>query len=381
MGVCGCTGKADLVSRDTLQKGIVGCIENSDLGGLAELYDLFMKQGPTAYALPVLTVDESVITIQGVELNALAYSFRCGRTEIAAFLIEKAGASLARLNACYQVIGKTPLHILCEYGHADLLRYYLPLCRESCQQLLASIPSFHESYEELSIFTDNPRRFTIAPITFALSPAHKACEKGHVDVLRTLKDYAEEQSPFPEIDLHARDEKTGENCALAACRASNLASIKFLFEECHADFSLLNKRKESALQLVLLHAKRHNSPRCFECVCYLVEKVKIDLLYECEETLLLVDNKELEEYLEGQLLALNVTLTKSKVEETYAIDSHKSRPSQDLLRLESRLKDVGTDFELSQIFRSELQESRSMVSSITPANDLSRDLSATPVLS
>lgn len=380
MGACGCTGKADLVSRDTLQKGIVGCIENSDLGGLAELYELFIKQGSSAYVLPVLTVDEPVITIQGVELNALAYAFRCGRTEIAAFLIEKAGASLARLYACYQVIGKTPLHILCEYGHAELLRYYLPLCREPSQQLLASIPSFHESYEELSIFTDNPRRFAITPTYFSPSPAHKACEKGHVEVLRTLKDYAEKQTPFPEIDLHARDEKTGETCALAACRAGNLASIKFLFEECHADFSLLNKRKESALQLVLLHAKRHSNPRCFECVRYLVEKVKVDLLYECEETLLLADSKEMEEYLEDKLLAHNVTLTKSKVEETYAIASHKSRPSQDLMRLESRLKDVGTDFELSQIFRTELQNSRSVLSSITPVNDLSRDLSATPVM-
>jgi hypothetical protein len=379
MGGCGCSGKADVVSRQALQKGIVACIENSDLGGLAELYDLFIKQGLGPYALPVLTVDEPVLTIQGVDLNALAYAFRCGRTEIACFLIEKAGASLSQLDACYQVIGKTPLHILCEYGHAELLRYYLPLYRNLRQQRLVSIPSFHESYEELSIFTDNPRRFAVNPVTWSLSPVQKACEKGHIDVLRILKDYAEKETTFLEIDLHARDERTGENCALTACRVCNLASMKFLFEECQADFSLLNKRKESALQLVLLHAKRHANARCFECARYLVEKVKVDLLYEYEETLLLVDSKEMEDYLESKLLAVNVTLTKAKVEETYAIVSHKSHLSQNLMRLESRLKDIGTDFELSQIFRTELQDSHSAVSSITPISDLSRDLSGTPV--
>lgn len=378
MGSCGCTGKADFITREALQKGIVSCIEDSDLNSLAELYEFFMKQGPTPYTLPIMTIDDSVIIIQGVELNALAYAFRCGRTEIAEFLIEKAGASVSRLNACYQSIGKTPLHILCEYGHVDLLRYYLPRYHH-CQLGLVSIPSFHESYEELSIFTDNPRRFA-GPSLSTISPAQKACEKGRIEVVRALKAYADQYTSFPEIDLHAKDEKTGENCALVACRAGSLVVIRFLFEKCRADFSLLNKRKESALQLVLLSAKQHRSPRYLECVQYLVEKVKVDLLYEYEETLLLIDDAEIDEYLESKLQAQGVQLTKAKVEEAYAIVSSKVQPSQELDRLESRLKDVGTDFELSSIFRTELKESRSIVSPITPISDLSRDLSVSPML-
>jgi len=377
MGSCGCTGKADLITRETLQKGLVSCIENSDLSSLVELYEFFMKQGPTPYTLPILTVDDPIITIQGVELNVLAYAFRCGRSEIAEFLIEKAGASVSRLNACYQGIGKTPLHILCEYGHVDLLLYFLPLYHH-CQLGLVSFPSFHESYEELSIFTDNPRRFA-SPSLYTISPAQKACEKGRIEVVRALKTYAEQNAVFPEIDLHARDEKTGENCALVACRAGNLVVIRFLHEKCRADFSLLNKRKESALQLVLLSAKQHRSPRYLECVQYLVDKVKVDLLYEYEETLLLVEDADIDEYLESKLQALGVQLTKEKVEETYAIVSCKVQPSQELDLLESRLKDVGTDFELSNIFRTELQESGSAMSCITPISDLSRDLSVSPM--
>lgn len=378
MGACGCTGKADLITRETLQKGIASCIETCNLDGLAELYEIFLKQGPTPYALPALTVDDPVITIQGVELNALAYAFRCGRTEIAEFLIEKAGASLTRLRAYYQVIGKTPLHILCEYGHVELLRYYLPLCQNYPQRPVSS-PSCHESYEELSIFTDNPRRVAPAASVYVLSPAQKACEKGHIEIVRALKNYADKNAVFPEIDLHARDEKTGENCALVACRTGSLVVIRFLFEKCHADFSLLNKRRESAIQLVLLSAKKHSSSRYLECLQYLVEKVKVDLLYEYEETLLLIDDSDIAEYLENKLHTLGVLLTKAKVEEANAIISIKEPPSQELGVLESRLKDVGTDFELSNIFRTELQEDRSVLSSITPVSCLSRDLSVSPM--
>ena len=378
MGLCGCTGKADLITRETLQKGLAVCIENGDLGGLAELYDFFLKQGSSPYALPLLTVDDPVLTVQGVELNALAYSFRCGRKDIAQYLIEKTGASLSCLNACFQRIGKTPLHILCEYGHVDLLKYYLPLYRRSHSRQ-PSIPSFHESLEELSIFTDNPRRVAIVPTTFTLSPVQKACEKGYIDILRLLKEFAEKNTAFPEIDIHAKDEKTGENCALVSCRMGNLNMMKFLFEECQADFSLLNKRKESALQIALLSAKRHSNVRFFDCVRYLVEKIKVDVMYEYEETLLLIEEKALEEYLETRLNARGVTTTKAKVEENYAIISHKNRPTQDLIQLENRLKDVGTDFEMSCIFRTELQDSHSLLSSITPVSDISRDLSGTPV--
>lgn len=378
MGACGCTGKADLITRETLQKGVASCIEAGNLDGLTELYEIFLKQSPASYALPILTVDDPVITIQGVELNALAYAFRCGRTEIAEFLIEKAGASLSRLRAYYQVIGKTPLHILCEYGHVELLLYYLPLYQNHTQQIEPS-PSCHESYEELSIFTDNPRRVAPADYAYLLSPVQKACEKGHIEIVRALKIYADKNAVFPEIDLHARDEKTGENCALVACRAGSLVVIRFLFEKCHADFSLLSKRKESAIQLVLLSAKKHKSSRYFECLQYLVEKVKVDLLYEYEETLLLIDDADIAEYLENKLHSLGVQLTKANVEEANAIISIKNPPSQELDVLESRLRDIGTDFDLSHIFRRELQEDRSVLSSITPVSRLSRDLSISPM--
>ena len=381
MGVCICKSKSDIITRDSLQKALVSSIENDDLAGLQDLYDFFLKQGSTPYVMPALSIDDPIISIQGVELNALAFAFRHGRTEIAVFLIEKAGCSLSRMTGMYQVIGKAPLQILCEYGHIELLRYYLPVYMQAGGVRVATVGSFHESYEDLSIFADgNHRRgISIAPVGSFSTAVQKACERGHIEILRFLKSYSDKHGTVREIDIHAEDDKTGENCALISCRTGNLQMMRFLFEDCAADFSIKNKRKESALQMALLGAKRHHSSRYLECIKYLVEKVKVDVLYEYEETLLLIEDTAIEEYIQKKLFVEGVSLTKTKVEETYAVVNSRSiHPLPEAyVSLENRLKDIGPEFEIREIFKEEFN-SKSYISSISPVSDLSRDFAGTP---
>lgn len=47
--------------------------------------------------------------------------------------------------------------------------------------------------------------------------------------------------------MHYIDDYTGENCAMIAARNGNIDMIRYLYEDCKANFHILNKRKENAV--------------------------------------------------------------------------------------------------------------------------------------
>lgn len=367
MGGCSCHSNSDVVSRAGLQRALVEAIEANDLISLEELHQRFFHHGSSVYVLPELTFEDCIITLQGMELTPLAYAFKLGREEIAAYLIEKVGCSVSRLYSFYKSWGKSPLYILCDSGHSSLLSYFLPLCVESFSPKPQSPLSFDSS--DLSLFMEKPSSRTpnipIYPLPHSPTPAHRACEKGHLEAIKILWEHGRKCGVFRDIDLKYIDERTGENSALLASKAGHIHVMKYLYQVCRVDFHLKNKRKEGALQLTLLGAKHKPSTRYVECVKYLVETVKVDLLYEYEETLLLVEDKCIQDYLELRLQRLGVSQTKAKVEETYAIgQSHFTACEQDRF-----LCSFGAEFRLSEVFREELQDSQP--SSILPNSDQS----------
>lgn len=361
MGACSCRSNSEVISRAGLQRAIVTAIDSNDIVALEELYERFIQSGSSPYVMPELTLEDHITTCQGMELTPLAYAFKQGKEEIAAFLIEKAGCSVSNLYALYKPWGKTPLYVLCEAGHAMLLLYFLPICKEAYSfKDNSSPPSCSDSYE-ISLFADKAttraRHPPFTPAPLMLTPAQKACEKGHLDVIKVLWKYSQQNSVFRDISLHYIDDRTGETCSLLAARYGHYHLIRYLFQECRVDFTVKNKRKESALQLALLGAKHHPSARYFECVKYLVETVKVDLMYEYEETLLLVEDKAIQEYLEMRLQALGVSLTKSHVEDAYAIQRSRPPPTASYIAQDEQLCALGTDFRLSEVFHSELNDS------------------------
>jgi len=361
MGVCSCRSNSEVISRAGLQQALAAAIDANNVSALEELYVRFIQSGSSPYVMPELTFEDHIATYEGMELTPLAYAFKQGRAEIAAFLIEKAECSVSQLYALYKPWGKSPLYVLCDAGHAQLLRYFLPLCVEAFSpKQLPSLPSYPDS-SEISPFTDKPltraRNPPLTPAPVMLTPAHKACEKGHLDVVAVLWEYGQQKGVFRDIDLNYLDDRTGENCPLLAARFGHLHVIRYLHQECRADFSAKNKRKESVLQLALLGAKHSPSARYFECVKYLVEKVRVDLMYEYEETLLLVEDKEIQEYLELRLQMLGVSLTKARVEEANAIVRSRPAPSASFVAQDLQLCALGPNFRLSEIFHSELNES------------------------
>lgn len=363
-----------------LQQAVAAAIEEDDLNALTDLYSAFMQRGKIEG--PPLGVNEEIVSVQGYPLNALAYAFRLGHRDIAQFLIEQAECDLDRMYAMYKAAGKSPITILCEYGHLSLLEYFLPLHLDLIRSHQTGPEvSFQDQSESLSLFPDdfrpNPPQKKQPYKSFNTQSAmHRACEHGHMEVIKYVYAYLEQNPPTPpDLDVHREDEKTGENCALIAVRTGNLALMEFLLRFCKANFKKVTKSRENAIQLAVFGAKYYKNKDYLSCLRFLVDQAGVDPLYEYEETLLLCEDPALQEYIEYKLLTLGIAITKAALEEKYDI-FHGRGPhlSPTLVELEARIAAMGPNFQLKEVFRKELISSQpSSIShrSVTPFSMLS----------
>ena len=370
-----------VVNRENLQRALAAAIEEDRVRVLEQLFDNYMSKALLPYAMPVLDVDDPLVHIQNVDLNPLAYAFRLGRVEIVQFLIEKAHSNVTKLYQTFKQIGKTPIDVLCEHGHIDLLHYFLPKHLKRPQEE-SPLVSYEDSAEQLSIFADKSRVVpsrSHRPAGVTYTAVQRACQHGQMEIVRYIASYTKEEGAPRELDIHAEDEKTGENCALISCRLGDLSIVKFLYEECNADFKKLNKRGENAIQLAVVGSKKHKLGKHYETIKYLVEKVRVDVLHQCEETLLLCEDKAISTYLEEKMRSAGVLIDKNKLEEENQVAGEKIvRPLN--LELEQRLQEAGPHFLMGELFREEFAD-KSYISSIPPQSitPISQFSSPTPV--
>lgn len=188
-------------------------------------------------------------------MNTLGYALRLGRTAIFKHLYETRGASLVEIARIFYHVGKTPIDIICENGHLELLKYYLPLYLEGLDRFEPNDSMEDDESEELSIFaTSRPTRShtidksKIIPTSSTNTAIQRACDRGYLDIIKYLRTYFFDQRRVPfEFDIHYVEPNTGENCAVIATRNANIDLIKYLHEYCRADFHIKTKRRESTV--------------------------------------------------------------------------------------------------------------------------------------
>jgi hypothetical protein len=254
-------------------------------------------------------IDEPVIIIDKINLNALGYSLVSGRINNFIYLIEKLGANIVAMESILESQGLNGLDIIIEKGYIDLLKYYFPLYKSSFSQKFSNL---EDSETSCSL-----------PRSSRKTPIHIATEKGYLEVLEymyfSLKDlYAPEK-----YNIYHIDEYTGENSVLIACKKCHFSIVKFLKETCNADFNLKSKRSESALHLAAFGSKNKKTEG-FELIKYLVESVKIDISFQYEEVLLILNDSNILNYMEQMLQKIGIFCTKDEVDRKYSISSYKN---------------------------------------------------------
>lgn len=322
MGNCTCKTSKKKLSPTEFKEFLAQLIEENKAKKFILKFSTYVLTG-SQKSKPVMKVDECVITLQGVrskqiELSALAYAIRLGRLEIVTYLIEEAGASLSRVCDSLIVIRKTPLDVLCENGHLHLLTYLLPKL-DSLKARVHSEPD-EKADESLFAVTRHTQSHTYEQIRLLASTytaAHRATERGHFAIVKYLYNYYKGNSPPQQCDVHYIDETSGENCALLAAKSGNLQLLNFLHYEAEADFFILSKRRESALQLAVVGSKKTPKISYLAAIKFLCEVVGIDVSYEYEETLLLAEDQAIVAYLERELVKRGVNTNKAVLERKY----------------------------------------------------------------
>ena len=332
MGCTNCRPSSN--PEDEILSRITDYIKQDNSSSLEYLIKLLSFQQKVE--IPIL-VNKPLILIDKFYGNFLCYSLWLGKGQVFSYLLTTVQCSLSVMEEIFINAKHNPMMILCEKGHIDVLKIYLPeyLKKLQSKKVIIKDKSMTISFSNNPIANDAHSTFT---------PIQTACIRNHINIIHYVNEYFSNLVPPSDLDIHHRDELTGENCALLAVRAGNFVMMKHLYESAKADFHIKNNYKEGALQILAASAKLNYSLQYIECMMYLVEVIRIDISYMHEETLLLLESNILIKYLEEKLKCLGIMATKSELESIYRIKSYKR-----LDETKEKINIVGDTQEISAI--------------------------------
>jgi hypothetical protein len=249
-------------------------------------------------------IDDPVITIESINLSPLAFCLVSGNLSNFIYLLESMNASISAMENLLENQGLNGLDLLIEKGSLEMLQFYLPKYK-------TLFPGRFFALEESETSCSYPK-----PCTSRRPPVHIATERGFLTVLQYLNQAVSSAFVPDKYSVHFIDEYSGENCALIACKRCHLDIVKYLNEECAADFNVKSKRNENAL-LLAASGSKSNPLKAFEVIRYLVEVVGVDVLFQFEELLLILEDLRIVEYVEEQLRIRGVKCSKKDVEDGY----------------------------------------------------------------
>ena len=257
------------------------------------------------------SINDVIFTIDQIELNALAFALIVGNTANFANLIENMKASVSAMESLLEKQGLNGLDIIIEKGYLALLQYYFPIYKSTFPSKFVSIKD-SETLPSLKLIRHNRRL-----------PIHLAVERGYIETLQYLSQCFQGTYLPDKYNLHLIDEHSGENAALIACRKCKVDIIKYLFENCKADFNVKSKRCENAFHLAAFGSKDKPADG-LEVFRFLIEVVKVDFKFQFEETLLILENEEIVQYFERKLKDEGIDCTKDEVERKYCVMSYET---------------------------------------------------------
>ena len=347
----GCCTSAKTSSASFLYcKKLQDAIERSNLKTLVEIQKLF----PPEPGKPNM-IDEPFITIHDLNMSPLAYALWIGKVVVFQFLHKKMGASLEAMETLFVDQGKTAIEVICSNGSLEILQYYLPYYNKSLKPVASVLG-------DISISVDFQRSTLVeTKLKQTYTPAHIACEHGHVNIIHFLHATYKDKPAVPHtLDIDFQDESSGENCALIACRKGDYKMVKFLYEVCSANFRALNKRHENAIVVTAAASKRRPTHDFYNLFVYLAEVVKLDYTYMHEEVMLLLEDRNIIKYFENKLQKKGIASQKNNVERKYEI----TRPNIPVSKEEMMIEELGDNFQLRKCLEETEDNTESVLSSI-----------------
>ena len=201
----------------------------------------------------------------------------------------------------------TSLHIICEKGYLGILKYYLPFY----VQEITEYPVIQEVASLMKLdYSINPRDTSIQYL-----PIHKATLLENIALLSYIHNYFLDQSFVPRyLDMDYKEEITGENCALLACRISSYKLISFFHKTCKLNLRVKNNSGLNAINVLIDGSKDTESKSTLNCLRYLIEVVGIDCEYMYQFNLHNAIGSDILDYLIIKLKEIGINVSKREVE-------------------------------------------------------------------
>ena len=302
MGCQACKGVQR--SYDQSLREILKCIQNESTSSLNFfLKSLIRNSNKDREQI----INSPSITLGSYKLSFLSYSLVAGSSKSFRFLYEKCGCSIELMNQNFTSINMSPLNILCEKNHSELLKYYLPIYFRYRNQ----------SFSVVNTTLDFTNNVALKEPSDPFTPMQVAVLNGCITTVDILFNY-NQAHPDPLININEVNEETGENCALISIRSGSLAMVKLVFEKYKLDFAVRNKCRETALQICAVSSAKHPNKNYDEIFIFLIEEVKVDPTDNYEEVLLVLDRQELVEYYENVLKGKGIKAKKQEIEEIFS---------------------------------------------------------------
>ncbi|OMJ82161.1 hypothetical protein SteCoe_17239 [Stentor coeruleus] len=286
--------------KQIMAKEIKVCIQSNNTSRLKFVCKAFTKGPLKCYNINTFRFK----CLKGKYLNMPAYCIYLNKFEVMIFLNEE-------FKIDFEIVEK----ILCEYDTSAISE----ICKNNYLELLKCYLPYYLKFdfEKLSVnssVTLDFRSRDNSKFNYTVSPIQSACQHGHILILNFVHKYFEDSTPPSALDIHYIDISTGENCAIIACRAGNYPMIRFLHSVCNADFTVINNKNESAIQVLASSAKIKYNADLYNIFVYLVEKTGVNIVHGYEETLLILENSDCINYFESKLAEMQIHTSKIEIE-------------------------------------------------------------------
>lgn len=256
-------------------------------------------------------IDDEIGEIKNVKLNALGYALWTGQIQPFIYFHRVLGARTKAMEELFAKSEITSLHIICAKGYIDILKYYLPFYVEEVTEY-PEIQEFVTSMSSQIYFDDISSLCFNSPHYL---PIQLATIQENISLLAYVYSYFSDKSFIPRLlDMEYKEESTGENCVLVACRNGNYKMIVFFYKNCKLNFRVKNNLGHNAINVLIDGSKSTKDKRYYNCLRYLVEKVCVDVEYMYPFNLKVAQDPDIIKYLECKLREYGITATKKDID-------------------------------------------------------------------
>ncbi|OMJ85060.1 hypothetical protein SteCoe_13715 [Stentor coeruleus] len=340
MGCCEGKNTNQGLDKDKIKQ----CIQTENLSLLKSFYKYAVHKDKDFDINKIrYQIDDNLI------VSPLGLALLLGHANIFTAILRDMKGDLLLMESLFSQAGTTGLSVICLNNYLALLQVYLPLYLTNIKPS-SNLQSRPNNTQTLNLDSHNPFEKSQ---TCLYTPIQLAVDNGYIGIVNFLKNYSYTISLLPpEIDLNYIDEASGNNCALISCNQNNYNMLKFLHSQCQADFTIINNYSENAINILAI-GSFYNSTETFKCLEYIVEKIGIDILYNYQETLMMLEEEKSVSYIEKKLKDKGIHVTKKDLDEEGLVKPQKRTVCNDY--------DTGNKFTFTRLFPELLKSTKESV--------------------